>query len=80
MAVAGMHPEELLALHDALEELARIDPRQSQVVELRYFAGLSVQEIAAVLGVSDRTVKREWQMAKAWLCQQVRGNSITAVE
>jgi RNA polymerase sigma-70 factor (ECF subfamily) len=73
LAAAGT--EELLAIHDALEVLARIDPRQSRIVELRYFGGLSVQEIAAVLEISERTVKREWQMAKAWLCDQVRGTA-----
>ena len=58
---------ELLALDDALAELASIDPRQCQVVEMRFFAGLTEREIAAVLEVSERTVKREWDHAKTWL-------------
>ena len=56
-----------LALEEAMEKLERLDPEQCRVVELRYFAGLSVEESAAVLGVSDRTVKREWRMARAQL-------------
>jgi|SRR5579872_64382 len=64
---------ELLAIDEALQNLAKIDPRQSRIVELRYFGGLSVEEVAAVLGISDRTVKREWQMAKAWLYAELRG-------
>jgi RNA polymerase sigma factor (TIGR02999 family) len=71
-AVLTMGPEELLAIDDALDILARISPRQSRVVELRCFGGLSVQEIAEVLEVSERTVKSDWQMAKAWLYGQVR--------
>ena len=60
---------DLLALHEALEELAEIDPQQGRIVELRYFGGLSVEETAEVLGVSGITVKREWLKAKAWLYQ-----------
>jgi len=59
--------DEVLALDAALAKLSEIDPRQVQVVELRYFAGLGIPEIAEVLGVSERTVIREWNMAKAWL-------------
>jgi|SRR5271157_2990630 len=59
--------EELLALDEALDRLERLDPRQSQIVELRYFGGLTEEETAEVLGVSVRTVKREWSMARAWL-------------
>ena len=58
---------ELLALDEALENLEKIDPRKSRIVELRYFSGLSVEETAEVIGVSPVTVKREWRMAKAWL-------------
>jgi RNA polymerase sigma factor (TIGR02999 family) len=61
----------LLALDDALSELARIDPQQSQIVELRYFGGLSIEETAAVLSISPATVKREWSMAKVWLYRQI---------
>jgi RNA polymerase sigma factor (TIGR02999 family) len=62
---------ELLALDRALDELARIDARKSQVVELRYFGGLSIEETAAVLNVSVDTTKRDWRMAKAWLISQL---------
>jgi RNA polymerase sigma-70 factor, ECF subfamily len=62
---------ELLALDEALENLARIDPQKSKIVELRYFGGLSVEETAEVLGVSEITVKRHWRMAKAWLYGQL---------
>lgn len=58
---------DVLALNEALERLATFDPRQSQVVEMRFFAGLSFEEIAEVLSVSERTAKRDWTMARAWL-------------
>lgn len=61
------HPVEFLAVHEALERLAEFDATQAKVVELRFFAGLSIEETAAVLRVSERTVKRHWQMARAWL-------------
>lgn len=63
---------DLVALDDALEDLAKIDPRQSRVVELRFFAGLSVEETAEVMQMSPATVKREWTAAKAWLFRQLR--------
>ncbi len=61
----------LVALDDALTALADVDPRKSQVVELRYFAGLSVAETAAVVGVSPETVQRDWRVAKAWLLREL---------
>jgi RNA polymerase sigma factor (TIGR02999 family) len=61
------HSSEFLALNEALERLAEFDPRQSQIVELKFFAGLTVEEIAGVLELSDRTVKRDWSLARAWL-------------
>jgi RNA polymerase sigma factor (TIGR02999 family) len=63
----------LVALDDALTALASVDPRKSQVVELRYFAGLSVAETATVLGVSPETVHRDWRVAKAWLLRELSG-------
>jgi len=60
-------PEEVLGVNDALERLAELDARQARIVELRYFAGLTVEETAAVLELSPATVKREWTSAKAWL-------------
>jgi RNA polymerase sigma factor (TIGR02999 family) len=62
---------ELLLLDQALEELTFIDPRQAQIVELRYFGGLSEQEAAAVLSLSRATVTREWQTARAWLYRRM---------
>src|SRR5271157_3765211 len=59
--------DELLAVDDSLNRLAEIDPRQARVVELRFFGGLSVEEAAEVLGVSPKTIKRDWSVAKAWL-------------
>jgi RNA polymerase sigma factor (TIGR02999 family) len=59
--------DELLALDDALARLAALDERQARIVELRFFAGLGVEETAAALGISERTVKREWSVARAWL-------------
>jgi len=63
----------LVALDDALTALASVDPRKSQVVELRYFAGLSVAETAAILRVSPETVQRDWRVAKAWLLRELSG-------
>jgi RNA polymerase sigma factor (TIGR02999 family) len=65
--VTEARSKELLALDDALEKLAVQDPRKSQIVELRYFGGLTVEETAEFLKLSPRTVEREWTMAKAWL-------------
>ena len=60
-------PEEILAVDEALARLEGVDPQQARVVELRYFGGLSPAETAATMGISQRTVEREWSMAKAWL-------------
>jgi RNA polymerase sigma-70 factor (ECF subfamily) len=68
-------PAEVLAVHEALEKLAVIDHRKSQLVELRYFGGMSVEETAEVLGVSGITVKREWLKAKAWLYREINRDS-----
>ena len=62
---------DLVALDDALSQLASIDARKSQVVELRFFGGLSVEETAEVLKVSPRTVMREWSLAQAWLYREL---------
>jgi len=66
-ALVGDRPEDLVALDDALSRLGVLDPRQERIVELRFFGGLDVAETAAVLGISTRTVKREWSVARAWL-------------
>jgi RNA polymerase sigma-70 factor (ECF subfamily) len=58
---------DVLALHEALEELATIDPQQERIVELKFFGGLSIEETAEILGVGHATVERDWKMARAWL-------------
>lgn len=63
---------DVLDLHATLEELSALDPRQGKVVEMRYFGGLEVAEVAEVLGVSKTTVEREWRMARAWLGNRMR--------
>jgi DNA-directed RNA polymerase specialized sigma24 family protein len=67
------YPSDLVALDDALRSLAILDPRKSQVVELRFFGGFSVEESAELLNVSERTVKQDWQVAKLWLLQELNG-------
>jgi RNA polymerase sigma factor (TIGR02999 family) len=62
---------ELLALDEALDRLAQQDERQCRIVEMKFFAGLSIQEIAEVLETSPRTVERDWTMARAWLHQEI---------
>ena len=71
--VTEQRSEELLALDEALEKLAVLDPRKSQIVELRYFGGLTIEEAAAFLRMSHRSVEREWTMAKAWLYRALSG-------
>ena len=63
--------QDLVALDEALQNLARVDPRKGQVVELRYFGGLSVEETAEALQVSPETVMRDWRLAKAWLLREI---------
>jgi RNA polymerase sigma factor (TIGR02999 family) len=73
-AITPEHSEDLLRLDEALKSLAEMDPRRSQVVELRYFGGLNNEEIAGVLHISENTVTRDWNMARAWLYQQLTGS------
>jgi RNA polymerase sigma factor (TIGR02999 family) len=74
MAILSPEPGTLiLALDEALTAFSRIAPRQAKVVELRYFGGLSEEETAEVLKSSPRTVRRDWQFAKAWLQQELSG-------
>jgi RNA polymerase sigma-70 factor, ECF subfamily len=73
-AVSSSGPSvDLIALDEALTRLAQLDERQSRIVELRFFSGLSVEETAEALGVSPATVKNEWRTAKAWLFQELNG-------
>jgi RNA polymerase sigma-70 factor (ECF subfamily) len=71
--VAKERGPDLLVLDEALNRLAEIDPRRGQVVELRYFGGLNNEEIAGVLKISENTVTRDWNMARAWLYQELSG-------
>ena len=73
VAVVGSEPDmDLVALDEALERLAVLDSQQARIVELRFFGGLTIDEAAAVAGISPATVKREWATAKAWLYQELR--------
>lgn len=69
---SGGTPEEVLALEESLEALARLAPRQAQVVECRFYGGLEVAETAELLGISEATVLRDWRAARAWLLSQLR--------
>jgi RNA polymerase sigma-70 factor (ECF subfamily) len=71
IAVSAERDEDVLALDEALEKLAKLDPRQAKLVELRFFGGLNVEETAEVLGVSKRTVEREWTACRAWLRREL---------
>ena len=71
--------ERLLALDEALKELAALDARQARIIELRFFGGLSVEETASVLGISPTTVKREWATGRAWLFRAIHGDSGEAI-
>lgn len=72
VALASGRPEELLAVDEALERLGRLDARQARIVELRFFGGLDVAEVADALGLSKRTVEAEWTAAKAWLRRELQ--------
>jgi RNA polymerase sigma factor (TIGR02999 family) len=71
--VSAERGADLIALDDALQSLAKLDPRKSRIVELRFFGGLSVEETAEVLKISTRTVMRDWGMAQAWLYRELSG-------
>lgn len=66
---------DLIALETSLTRLAEMDPRKASIVEMRFFAGLSTDEVAAALGVSDRTVERDWRLARAWLKRDMTGSA-----
>ena len=70
-AVSAERSVEVLLVNDALERLAKTEPRQARVVELRYFGGFSMEEIAAVLSISLRSAKRDWSLARIWLFQEL---------
>ncbi len=72
LLIAPDRTDELLAVHESLSRLEKLDPRQGRIIELRYFGGLSIEEAAHVLGVSTKTVARDWNMAKAWLYGELK--------
>ena len=76
LAVSANKLDEVAQVDEALERLEAINPRQAKVVELRYFGGLSVEEIAAHLGVAPRSVKRDWALARIWLFRELRPGEI----
>lgn len=77
LCVSNRNDEDVLAIEEALEKLAQLDPRQAQIVELRFYGGLTVEEVAEVLGVSKRTVEADWTMLRAWLRRELSGDTTT---
>jgi RNA polymerase sigma factor (TIGR02999 family) len=77
LAFSPERSEEVLAVNEALTTLQAINPRQAQVVELRYFAGLSIEEVASTLSISPRSVKRDWMQARRWLFREIQKGAIT---
>lgn len=75
LAFAVEESETLVLLDEALRRLEDLDPRQSKIVECRFFGGLTVEETAAAMGISPRTVKRDWAMAQAWLHREMRSST-----
>jgi len=73
LSAEGMYPIDLLALDEALARLQATHPRRAQIVELRFFGGLSIEELAAVLEISPRTVSEDWNVARAYLFRELRG-------
>jgi RNA polymerase sigma factor (TIGR02999 family) len=71
LVVESSRNVDLLALEDALTKLTKLDPRQAQMIELRFFGGLSIAEVAKVMGISKRSVEREWTMVRAWLRREL---------
>ncbi len=77
LCVSNRNNEDILAIEEALEKLKELDPRQEQIVELRFYGGLTVAEVAEALGVSKRTVESDWTMLRAWLRRELSGESLT---
>jgi RNA polymerase sigma factor (TIGR02999 family) len=77
LVAGGERSFDLVALDEALERLAAIDPEQARLVELRFFGGLTVEETANAMDISPATVKRHWAVARAWLARELEGNSPT---
>jgi RNA polymerase sigma factor (TIGR02999 family) len=79
-SLAEVHSADLVGLDEALTALAEVDSRKAQVVEMRFFGGLSVKEVAEVLKVSEETVMRDWRLAKVWLLRELDQNSDSSAE
>lgn len=77
VALSPQRDEDLLAVDEALDKLARLDPRQAMIVELRFYGGMNVAEVAGVLGVSKRTVESEWTAVRAWLRRELSQQKTT---
>jgi len=75
IAISKETSAEILLLEDALTRLEKLNPRQAQVVEMRYFGGRSVEEVAGVLGIAPRSVKRDWSLARMWLFEEIQKTS-----
>jgi RNA polymerase sigma factor (TIGR02999 family) len=71
LTISAESDDEIVRLNEALEEMAKFDPRKAQVVEMRYFGGLTSSEVAFVLGISTRSADRDWSLAKAWLLREM---------
>ena len=71
LTISAKPDPQIVRLDEALEEMAKFDPRKAQVVEMRYFGGLTSDEVARVLGVSPQSVNRDWSLAKAWLVREM---------
>ncbi len=74
LLISTSRDEDVLAIEDALQELANLDARQSRIVEMRFFGGMTVPEVAEALSLSTRTIEKEWQLSKAWLRKRLDGS------
>ena len=77
LCVSNRNQEDVLAIEMAIEKLEKLDHRQARIVELRFYGGLTVEEVAEVLGVSKRTVEADWTMVRAWLRREIAGETVT---
>ena len=69
--IAVSNDETIQGVHEVLDELAKLDPQKAEIVKLHFFVGLSFEEIATLLGVNERTIRRHWTFAKAWMCKEI---------
>ena len=77
LMVSSHNDADVLAVDEAIDRLAKLDPRQARIVELRFFGGLTVEEVAEVLGVSKRTVENDWKIVRAWLRRELAGEDVS---